>query len=145
MPKGKGEKGFTLIETLIVLFIVVSVSAITLVSFQGFHSAKQTDYFLEQIQKDLYFAQEYALSHHKEVRLVLDSAKHRYSVVTDTAESLLTRAFSPEILISSNFGSAVEFNPNGNIARFGTLTFRTPQGTYKMVFHIGKGRFYVKQ
>lgn len=145
MPQDNRETGFTLIETLVVLFIVVSVTGIVLVSFRTLQASKQVDYFLEQFQKDLYFAQEYALTHHKEVRLLLNLPQHRYTVVADKEGSLLSRVYDTQIGISSNFGKAVEFNPDGNIARFGTLTFQTPQGTYKMVFHIGKGRFYVEQ
>lgn len=138
------QRGFTLIETLIVLFIFIAVTGIVMVSFQSVRVEKQTQYFFEQLQKDLYLSQEYALAHHKEVDLTFLPMENRYSVRSGSIV-LFTRPYDPKMNIKSNFGMTVQFNPNGNIAKFGTLTVSSPSGGFKVVFHIGKGRFYVEK
>lgn len=138
------EEGFTLIETLIVLFIVAAVTTIVFVSFRSLHAHKQTQYFLEQLKKDLYFAQAFALSHDREVDLTFKTQKHFYTI-TDGSTMIFKRTYDRGITIQSNFGKTVEFNANGNIARFGTLHVQTHTGRFRVVFHIGKGRFYVKK
>lgn len=142
--KTDSQGGFTLIETLMVLFIFIAVTGIVMISFQSLRGAKDTQYFFEQLQKDLYFSQEYALAHHEEVNLVFQPGKHRYYVAAGKS-TLLKRPFGPGISVRSNFGRIVQFNPNGNIARFGTLSVSSLRGAYKIVFHIGKGRFYVEK
>ncbi|HET7579761.1 MAG TPA: competence type IV pilus minor pilin ComGD [Bacillales bacterium] len=145
MQTGKHkEGGFTLIETLIVLFIIAAVTSIVFVSFRSLHTHKQTQYFLEQLKKDLYFAQAFALSHDREVDLTFKPQKHLYTV-TDGSATIFKRTYDGRIKINSNFGRTVEFNSNGNIARFGTLHIQTRTGRFRVVFHIGKGRFYVKK
>lgn len=143
------EKGFTLIEMMMVLFIITAATGIALVSFQSLHESRQTEHFLEQLKKDLYLAQEYAMSHNKKVHLTFSHADHLYTIKAQWRDSpILTNNYDNSIAVKNdyNMGLIVTFvKGSGNISKIGKLKIQTPQGVYLIVFHPGKGRFYIEE
>lgn len=140
------EQGYTLIEMLIVLFIVISVTAIVLISFQKLQEHKQTEYFLEQFEKDLYFAQGYALSHHKTTDIHFYPDENRYTVGPSTGSILLTRYYDKDIVVDARvFGNVFQYKFNGNVPKFGKIKIKSPAAEYQLTFQIGKGRFQIEK
>lgn len=143
------EKAFTLIEMLIVLFIIISVTGITLVSFKSLHEKQETDHFLEQVKKDLYLAQEYAISHPgKTIQVLFKPEEHLYTVEPtnlSNTKMIVQRSYNSKITVEKRtMGLTVKYlGTNGNISTAGTIGIRTPQGVYDLKFHPGKGRFYI--
>jgi competence protein ComGD len=144
--KRGSEKGFTLIEMLIVLFIVFSATGIALISFQKLQEHKQTEYFLEQFKEDLYFAQEYALSRHKTIDVHFYPEEYRYTVGPSAGPIILNRKYNKKITVDAHvFANLFRYKSNGNVSRFGTIKIKTAATEYLLTFHIGKGRFQIEE
>ncbi|KHF31150.1 hypothetical protein LR68_00098 [Anoxybacillus sp. BCO1] len=74
------ERGFTLIEMLIVLFVVTSIMSFTVPPFQHVLAERQLQYFLEQFRNDMLYAQQYAMSRKKTVAIIFYFDTCRYQV-----------------------------------------------------------------
>lgn len=137
------QKGYTLIESLIVLSIFLIISSITAFSIKPqFHSANDRT-FISQLKADLYYGQQYAIANQMEVKVIFYEYEHMYAIIAGT-KRIIERNHSPTIRVSSGTIQLVfKFNPNGNVDRFGTLFIRTQQKNYRLTLLIGKGRFYV--
>lgn len=99
------------------------------------------------MKSDLYFAQQYALSHHHEVYVFIVPEQNMYYIRGRvTNETLIKRELSKEIMIVE--GSQMlyfQFLSDGNINKFGTFYFYVGKEKYRMTFQIGRGRFYVQK
>ena len=74
------ENGFTLIESLIVLSIFLILSLITIFFVKPQYEMTESKEFLTQLQADLFYAQQYAISHQKEVTINIMSDQHYYYI-----------------------------------------------------------------
>jgi competence protein ComGD len=141
------QKGFTLIESLLVLSIFMIISSITVFSLKPQHSVMEDTAFLTQLKADLYYAQQYAISHQDEVSIVFFPNQYRYSIsLRPELPSIINRNYSTNIYI--NEGSIplyFKFLKDGNVNKFGTFFIQTKNKKYVITFLIGKGRFYVKE
>jgi competence protein ComGD len=141
------QKGFTLIESLVVLSIFMIISSITVFSLKPQHSIIQDEAFLTQFKSDLYFAQQYAISHQHEVSVVIIPEKYMYYLLLRTdLPPILTRNYSKNIYFSvGSLSLYFKFLSDGNVNQFGTLFIQTKNKKYQLTVLIGKGRFYVKE
>lgn len=134
------QKGFTLIEMLIVLSIVMTISLICIKVSMKVSEKIVVDHFFNQLLLDIQTTQQ--LAKEKERICILSfSSLNRYRVYHQLDEILLEREIPPCIKfeIESNLKS-IQFNPNGSIRKFGTLKFYTPYGERYVVLNIQKGR-----
>ncbi|MEH7178733.1 competence type IV pilus minor pilin ComGD [Neobacillus vireti] len=137
------QKGFTLIESLIVLSIFMLISSITAFSFKPQFTSANDKAFISQFKADLYYGQQYAISHQMDVKVIFYENDHLYALVAGTAR-ILERDYSPKItVIQGTIPLYFKFTPNGNVDRFGTMFITTPIKSYRLTVLIGKGRFYV--
>src|SRR3954470_572942 len=74
------QNGFTLIESLLVLSIFMIISSITVFSLKPQHTVMEDEAFLTQLKADLYYAQQYAISHQDEVSIIFSPTQFRYSI-----------------------------------------------------------------
>lgn len=139
------QRGYTLIESLIVLTVFLIISSITVFSISPqFHSANDKA-FISQLKADLYYGQQYAIANQMEVKVIFYEHEHMY-VLTAGSNRIVERIHSPKIRVSQvTVQLYFKFNPNGNIDRFGSLFIRTEQNLYRLTLLIGKGRFYVME
>lgn len=139
------EAGYTLIEMLIVLLILSSVTAITVVSFQSLHEASEVDDFFEQLEKDLYTGQQYALTHREQVDVLFN--RQGYTIKERSGRVLADRSFPTDTYVTPgpNFDLAFHYKSNGHINKFGKLFFTVGKERYKLTFQIGKGRFAIEK
>jgi competence protein ComGD len=140
------SRGFTLIETLVVLSIVIVISSASI--FQVNPSRKILDHhlFLSQFQSDFYLAQQYAISHQQELTVVFDLQQKRYyiRVKFDSGFTIVERQFPAKV--SMKYGSqplTFKILPDGNLSQFGSLYIYINGKEYKLTFLLGKGRFYI--
>ncbi|MEH7255108.1 competence type IV pilus minor pilin ComGD [Neobacillus niacini] len=139
----RNQKGFTLIESLIVLSILLIISSITAFNFKPQYNSTNDKAFISQLKADLYYGQQYAISHQVEVKVFFYEYDYKYSL-NSGSNLLVERNHSPKIRVSQGtIPLYFKFNSNGNVDRFGTLFIRTPQKNYRLTVLIGKGRFYV--
>lgn len=141
------QKGFTLIESLIVLSIFMILSSVTVISLKPQQSVLNDEAFLTQLKADLYYAQAYAISHQQEVSVVFSPANHSYSLLLRSGqEHLLDRTYSTDIeLIEGTITLYFKYLHDGTVNKFGTFLIISRDKTYVMTILIGKGRFYVTE
>ncbi|SDH49992.1 competence protein ComGD [Alteribacillus persepolensis] len=140
------NKGYTLIEMLVVLLIVTVAISIPLLSFQSYSDQREIDYFLDTLAEDLQYAQQYAYARQKYV-YVTTTENHYY--IRDThlnVDPLKQRKIPKGITFEGTLAlHDVAYNANGNIRKPGTVLINTPKANYKLVFQLGKGRFYIEK
>ncbi|MEH7111908.1 competence type IV pilus minor pilin ComGD [Neobacillus niacini] len=137
------QKGFTLIESLIVLSILLIISSITAFNIKPQYTSANEKAFISQLKADLYYGQQYAISHQMEVKVSFFEHEHRYTIVAGS-NRIVERNHSPNIRVTQGtIPLFFKFNPTGNVDRFGSLFIRTPKKLLRLTVLIGKGRFYV--
>jgi competence protein ComGD len=137
------SKGFTLIETLLVLSIVFIISSVTIFHYHPHKNTSFDKLFIYQLQSDLYFAQQYAISHQNEVTVHIDQLNNYY-IISEDAKPIIKRVFTSNVTWDK--GSLLltfRFLLDGNTNKAGVLFFTINQRTYKLTILLGKGRFYV--
>lgn len=145
MDHSRSEQGFTLLETLLVLSIVIVITSIPILKLAPLYQQQKTQHFLEQLEDDLLYAQLYALSNSATVRVYFYYQQSTYRVIVgSTNQPILTRSYDKDIKIDPfTLGSTVTFRSNGNVSNAGTIRITIQEARYNLVFMIGKGRFYV--
>jgi competence protein ComGD len=138
------NKGHTLIEMMIVLLILSSVTAITVSSFQPILYGRQTAHFLEQLQEDLYYVQAAAISRGQTTSFTIYPEQNQYVVYGENREILIKRTFESNVMVEGGtLGYKITYLANGNVQKPGTLFINIGNASYKLVVQLGKGRFYV--
>lgn len=143
----QNQKGFTLIESLLVLSIFMTISSITVFSLKPQHSVIEDEAFLTQLQADLLYAQQYAISHQREVSVIFMQNEYRYYMVMQSAPlPIIERNYSTNITLrEGTIPLYFKFLGDGNVNKFGSFTIYTKKRCYQLTVLIGKGRFYVKE
>jgi competence protein ComGD len=143
----RNQEGFTLIESLLVLSIFMIISFITAFSLQPQQFVLEDEAFITQLRADLFYAQQYAISHQDEVSIDIEPQEHRYYLSLKAHwPPLIDRYYSTNItLTNGSLPLSFKFLPDGNINKFGSFYIQTKKRYYRMTFLIGKGRFYVTE
>lgn len=138
--------GYTLSETLIVLVIFILLSALGLNLYPSFIKGMQNNMFLNQLNEDIFYAQQYAISHESLIYFYVDNEKGVYTIYSYKEEVILEREIPKDIqFIKGTLGAAFYFNQYGNASKAGTMTIDTTKGKYKLIVNIGKGRFRIEK
>lgn len=139
------NKGFTLIETLLVLLIVAIISSTTFIYLKPQRFFFENQLFLSQLQSDFYMAQQYAIAHQQEVTVLIDINQNRYYIRGKfDGVLLIERTFPPSVSIQpSSLPLNFIFLSDGNVNHFGSLFIYIGEKVYKFTILLGKGRFYI--
>jgi len=141
--KQSNETGFTLIEVLLILFIIV----VMLMSLPPlFHSVQDTineKYFLQQYKEDLFYAQSLAISRRRTVYYQYDSNKKTYKITDHRGNVYLQRQVPDDVVISHGHLAKFHFLGDGNISSFGNIWVQVNGKTYQIFISIGSGRFEI--
>ena len=138
--------GYTLSETLIVLVIFVLLISIGSNLYPSFTKGMENRLFLSQFHEDLFYAQQYAISHESLIYLHIDNTKKVYTVSSYKEGIVLERIIPEDIqFLSGTLGFSFHFNQYGNASKAGTIMIDTSKGKYKLVLNIGKGRFRIEK
>ncbi|WP_176483697.1 MULTISPECIES: competence type IV pilus minor pilin ComGD [Bacillus] len=144
----ESEKGFTLIESLLVLSIVSILLSLSFIKFSPVMEKKVIPQFFEQLTNDVLYAQQYAMSSKSSVNLVFSSSTKQYYIQVPTENRiLLRREFNHHIDINTRVASSiVRFNAVGNIMNPGTygISYKSEE-QFLLVFQLGYGKFYVEE
>jgi competence protein ComGD len=102
--------------------------------------------FLSQFHEDLFYAQQYAISHESLIYLHIDNTKKVYTVSSYKEGIVLERIIPEDIqFLSGTLGFSFHFNQYGNASKAGTIMIDTSKGKYKLILNIGKGRFRIEK
>ncbi|MET3318276.1 UNVERIFIED_ORG: competence protein ComGD [Peribacillus simplex] len=138
--------GYTLSETLIVLVIFVLLSGIGLNLYPSFIKGMENKIFISQLKEDIFYAQQYAISHESLIYLHMDNTNRIYTVTSYKEGVVLERSMPKDIqFLSGTLGLTFHFNQYGNASKAGTMMIDTTKGKYKLVLNIGKGRFRIEK
>jgi competence protein ComGD len=140
------SNAFTLVEMAIVLLIITIVGAVAFPKFDSFQMNRKSEYFISAFQKNILRMQQKAITEGRSYRLIINNENHSYWIRGDESGKLITCDF-PEFITfeSHSMPLLIQYNQFGNISGAGTMYIHTPKQTYKMVFQIGKGKFYVEK
>jgi competence protein ComGD len=141
------SNGFTLIEMLLVLFVVMTIVTITFFHLRISYEEKVIRQFLELFQEDIWLAQEYAISHSQSVELSFYNEQSYYDLRESGFRKLIyKRPFHSELRLRPlTITNPIKFLANGNINQPGTMYVIYNLQTYKVVFQLGRGRFKIEK
>lgn len=141
------QKGFTLLESLLVLFIVSTMSLVLITNIAPIYHKKVIETFLNQFEKDMLYAQQYALVNEELVFVLFKSEQNLYKIESNEQEvDLLTRNYHPKIKIEgATLTNKITYISNGSIQKSGTMFISYKDSTYKVIFYLGKGRFNIEK
>ena len=148
MKTMRKESGFTLIEMLIVFTIISVLIMLSIPKMNHLVEKKQIDYFIEQFKDDMLYAQQYAMTHKSPVIVVFYHQQPVYRMMEGGffGRILLHRSYSDNLQIELvTLQSPLTFFPNGNVNKSGAILVTYGKQTYRIVFLLGKGRFYVQK
>jgi len=133
------EKGFTMLEMLLVLMIVMVVSSSVLFLISPKMKKVEEERFYKQLHLDILRLQ--AISIGELGYTVLDFPNNRTKYEGKMRGVLLfEKEFPKDIRLSSNSSlKDIAFHPNGNISDFGNFLFKTDDGEKRMTVYIGRG------
>lgn len=142
----KSERGVTFVEMLIVLFIVMCLSAIVIKYSVKAEETREIERFFTQIQLDIQYIQTYSMHKREYISIKFEGSSKRYIIKKDFYTELYERPFPKgvEVVLSSSSINTIIYNYNGNVMTPGTVYFKTPQGTKKVVITLGRGRSRVE-
>ncbi|MDR7072716.1 competence type IV pilus minor pilin ComGD [Fictibacillus barbaricus] len=146
MKSHHDQYGFSLIEMIIVLLIISIIGTVAIPKFDAFQKNRKTEYFIAAFQKDLLHIQQRAIMDGSTYRLIINNDDHFYEIRGYKTGKPVKKSF-PEFITFVNYSMSliIQYNQFGNINRAGTLYVHSGNHTYKMVFQIGKGKFYVSK
>ncbi|MEO4052400.1 competence type IV pilus minor pilin ComGD [Solibacillus sp. CAU 1738] len=135
------ERGFTLIEMLLVLAIFVIMSFIVF-SFSLAHL--QPDPFeraVRQFELDVREMQAYAMQNRAQITCWVISEIEFQSYRYVDGHLILRRKFPPGMTVKIHtYDKRIVFKPSGSIVNFGTVEFNYKDQTVKYSINLGKGR-----
>jgi competence protein ComGD len=139
------EEGYTLIEALCVLSIFLIISSVAAFSIKPQYERMESEMFLNQLQSDLLYGQQYAISHQQEVTVFIFPEEHYYFLRnTYIWPPFLLRYYSNAVSVSpGSLPLTFKFTPSGIVNKFGSLLIHSGNKHYRLTVLIGKGRFYV--
>lgn len=137
--------GYTVIEILIVLAIVTTITFVSLIPLKNHVLLQERNLFLFQIKADLLFAQQYAISHQKEVTVNIMPSQHYYYIRERIGgRNILDRHYSSSVkVVEGSISLYFHFLPDGNSSKFGSFYIYIGNDIYRLTILIGKGRINI--
>ncbi|MEG0260321.1 MAG: competence type IV pilus minor pilin ComGD [Lysinibacillus sp.] len=142
----KNEKGFTLIEMLLVLFVVMSLTGIVMKLTIKTAEDKEMERFLTQLQLDIQYIQIDAMQRDTSLFIKFEEVPESYVVKKDFKTVLYRRLLPKNVTFArTSTLKTIHFTPTGNVRQFGSLIFITPKGNKRVTINIGKGRMRIDE
>ncbi|KOS26105.1 competence protein ComG [Bacillus anthracis] len=141
------QKGFTLLEMLLVLFAISVLSMVTYFNVQSLNEKQKIEQFLRQFSNDILYMQQLAINRQKHYTLRWHKDRHMYYIGESSTDlSIIKREYDSDIQLDLNtFPNPMTYNPSGNINRGGTILLSYRSYKYEIVFQLGRGRFTYRE
>ena len=146
MKQIKNEQGFTLIEMIFVLFIVMSLTGIVTKLSMKVSEVKEIERFFTQLQLDVHFTQMVSMERKEYFFIRFNDKTKSYSINDYKNDIFYERNFPKNTELLTGLSTIVQilYNENGNVSKAGTIYFKTPYGNKKVVVTLGVGRVRVE-
>jgi competence protein ComGD len=139
------HKGFTLLESVVVVSIVTIMMFVSFTSIIPLYQANQIHHFFQTLSQDLHYAQQVAITNQEVTKVYLNNSERTYYVSVNNS-SLYSRSYPSVISIEKGTATnPVMYLSTGSINQSGTLYVSAYNKRYKVVFLLGKGRYYVEE
>ncbi|MBM7701548.1 competence type IV pilus minor pilin ComGD [Metabacillus iocasae] len=143
--KRNNQCAFTLLEMLVVLCVIQVMTSVLFLVVQPLMEHYRIQLFLKQLQTDLFYTQQIAMSRGQGGTFSFNNENATYSVV-QRQEVLFEKSYDEQIFVSSVSGlNSIRYNQRGNISQGRTYIIRSGDTAYRLVFQLGRGRFYVEE
>lgn len=153
--KNEKEAGFTLIETLVTLFVASLLILMPFISIEKVTESVQIDLFFRELASNITLMQNHAILAGEKmiIEFIPQNNMIRFknkAAVNDTAHPLYREMYLQEGIyefIDESYGQVSFYEYTGNISSRGgwTTYFKTSKGLYKLVFWLGSGRFEIQK
>ena len=135
------NKGYSLLELMLVLAIVLVISSSTLYVNNRYVEKHTFDLFYNQLKMDAMHIQLNAIEEQRYMKLIFTSGGSGYIGRKSLYEPLFERKLPTGYSLSpSSTLKELAYLPNGTIEKFGTISFVTPGGIKIVRVYIGRGR-----
>ncbi|GGI11222.1 competence type IV pilus minor pilin ComGD [Gottfriedia solisilvae] len=142
----KNSDGFTLVELLVVLSIIMLLMVFPIIQVKKIEEEQKIILFLQMLQNDIFLAQRNAAVHQLPTRIIFSNGSY---IIEDNLLNppILKRTFDSELIITYlSLKAPLRFNLDGNISTSGTISITYKNSKYIVTFYLGSGRFtYVKK
>ncbi len=137
------EKGFTLVEMLIVLSLLTVIVSISVYLSLDFLNKQQEKHFFELLHSDIFFVQNQSFSTLNKASIMF---RDGYYVVYKTSKDRnpLIREYPNHISFYHYENNTISFLNQGDINPPISIRFNKNGENYKLVFPFGKGRAYIE-
>ncbi|KFN02106.1 type II secretion system protein [Bacillus clarus] len=141
------QRGFTLLEMLLVLFSVSILSIVTYYNVTPLYEKQKIEQFLKQFSNDILYMQQLAISRQSHYTLRWFKERNMYCIGESVEEQfILIRQYDGDIKIDLHtFPNPMTYNASGNINRGGTILLSYRGHTYEIIFQLGRGRFTYRE
>lgn len=134
------QKGFTLIETLLVLAVLTIIIIISTQIVMKINEKNEIDHFFEQLQYDILTVQSYSIEKNSIMSISFLSSSNTYRASHNFGNILFERKIPDSIQFDSNSNlKKIEFT-SGKIRNFGTVMFNHKNKKISFIVYIERGR-----
>ncbi len=139
----KNEKGVSLVEVLLVLFILTIIMSIVIPNFWSMSEHYLMEGWIQQFIITYYWSQQQAIYQDQWVEIILYPSLNLY--VVKNGEGILKKiTYNKGIRITNTLNNnRIRFNANGNLAlQNGTITIKTKNKVRQIVIQMYTGQIY---
>ncbi|MFC6463835.1 competence type IV pilus minor pilin ComGD [Marinilactibacillus sp. GCM10026970] len=147
MIVAQDQKGFTLVETLVVLSLIWIFLLIPVIPFQSIQEETETKQFFKELESTITLIQNHAILNGETTRFETrpDAKEIAFRVVTDRNHPLNENLKIPEHIELVSASRVYRFvSDSGNQGNLNPIRFKTDNQLIVIQFSLGSGRFDVK-
>lgn len=134
--------GFTLLEMLLVLMIVIAIFYIMIINLKSFKENTYLNSEIEFLGSAVDNIQSLALINDKEYKLKLFNSGFK---VYENSKIIYEHKFDENIVVNTNFSAnTISITDDGTLSRAGTVTYNLDDFSRKIIFDIGVGRYRIE-
>lgn len=143
-----GEKGFTLVESLLVLLIIAILTAIIIPISNRWVMEKEEEQAISALVAAIYAVQSYSMAHEVYTKLVFSRSDGRtfYTAAAIDNRQLFRQELPEGMSISGSSNlKMIEFHGNGDVFNFGKLIIIGKSGKTTITFQFQRGRMIISE
>lgn len=149
MNRLKQDKGFTLIEVLLVLSLVSMLAMFPVMQFTQMRKETETQIFFESLRSGITLIQSEAIMNHQWTNMEIQPANRliRFRVTGAGNEGHPANhiLYLPESMsLVGGFKEYLFSSGSGNLGNINEINFNTIHGRVTVSFQMGSGRFVIK-
>lgn len=140
------KSGFTLVEMLLVLLLVIVLSSLAISYGQKGIKEQEMTHFFNQLNSDALLLQQYAIKEKKKMDLEFSMKEHYYVLKYRDSQKIIYKRVMPKS-VKMGVGSTlykIGFNEKGNASYVGRLIVLYIGGKKEVSVYLGSGRIEIR-